>query len=198
MTLRIYGQMQSRAYRCLWMARETGVPFEHIPTDFKTGNKAPEYLQINPNGRVPALQDGDLTLFESMAINLYLAKTYGRAKGLYPDSPAAEAQIIQWSFWVMTEIEKPLLLLLLDAAGMVPATPEAQDKARQDLQRPLRVLEQHLQARDYIMGADFTAADVNVASVMAWARPAKLDLAAYPRVAAWLKTCLARPAAARV
>jgi glutathione S-transferase len=51
--------------------------FEHVPTNFRGENKAPEYLAINPNGRIPAMVDGDLVLFESMAINLYLAKQYG-------------------------------------------------------------------------------------------------------------------------
>lgn len=197
MTVKIYGTLQSRAYRCIWMARETGIAYENIPTGFTGDNRTPEFLQVNPNGRIPAMQDGDFTLFESMAINLYLAKKYGTEKGLYPKDPQDEARAVQWSFWVMTEVEKPLLLLLLDAVGMAKAQPADIEKANKDLGRPLAVLEQHLQNRPYMLGDSFTVADLNLASVLFWAKPAKLDLTPYPKVAAWLKSCLGRPAAAR-
>ena len=84
---RLYGLAASRAFRSVWAMEEVGVEYEHVPTHFGAEAKTPEYLAVNPNGRVPALVDGDLVLFESMAINLYLAERYG--EGLCPDSAEA-------------------------------------------------------------------------------------------------------------
>ena len=89
----LYGTSASRALRALWGIEETGIAFTHVPTTYGPDSKSPDYLAVNPNGRIPALVDGDLTLFESMAINLYLAKHYGGA--LYPANPADEARAWQ-------------------------------------------------------------------------------------------------------
>ena len=77
MTIQIYGPVASRAARALWIAHELGIPFEHVPMEMKE-LKQPDYLKINPNGKVPVLVDGDFKLFESMAINLYLAKRFNK------------------------------------------------------------------------------------------------------------------------
>ena len=73
----LYGISASRAFRSIWAIEEVGIEYEHVPTSFRGDAGQPEYLAINPNGRIPALVDGDLKLFESMAINLYLARQYG-------------------------------------------------------------------------------------------------------------------------
>ena len=105
--LKVYGVPQSRAARTLWMVEECGVPYELVSTHFAKDTKTDAYKAINPNSRVPAIDDDGVIVWESMAINLYLAKKYGG--DLAPKNPADEAHAIQWSFWVMTEIEKPLL-----------------------------------------------------------------------------------------
>ncbi len=75
--IRLYGSAKSRAIYCLWLLEELNVTYEHLPIGFgKDDLKAPDFLAVNPNGKIPALQDGDVTLFESMAINLYLAQKY--------------------------------------------------------------------------------------------------------------------------
>jgi glutathione S-transferase len=193
----IYGMAQSRAARCLWAARELGIDFEHVATDFKDGSKTPEFLKINPNGRIPALRDGDFTLFESLAINTYLVKKYGANSGLAPKTLEDDARCQQWSLWAMTEVEKPLLTILLHAVGMQPVDEASLAKATKDLQRPFKVLEGHLSqvGHDYLLGASFTLADLNVASVLTWIRGTKLDMSAYPKLTDWLKRCTSRPAA---
>ncbi|MBX9700210.1 MAG: glutathione S-transferase family protein [Acetobacteraceae bacterium] len=193
--MKIYGIPQSRAARCLWMARELGLPHENVPVHFRATRESPALLKANPNARVPALEEpGGFTLYESMAINLYLAKKHGAATPLAPAGLEEDALATQWSFWAMTEIEKPLLTLLLHAAGMRPQEDAALDQARAELVRPLDVLEAHLADRDWLMGGRFSVADLNVASVMAWAKGGKLDLGPWPKVAAWLGRCLGRPA----
>lgn len=191
--MKIYGIPQSRAARCLWMARELGVAHESVPVHFKDTRGSADLVRVNPNARIPALETDDgFTLFESMAINLYLAKKHGGP--LAPASLEEDAVATQWSFWVMTEIEKPVLLVLLHTVGMAPASEEALAKARADLQRPLCVLDGALAGQDWLMGGRFTVADLNVACVLAWAKGAKLDLSAFPNVSAWLGRCLGRPA----
>lgn len=195
MTLKIYGIPQSRAARCLWMARELGLPHESVPVHFRATRDSPALVKANPNARIPAIEDADgFTLFESMAINLYLARKHGAPGGIAPATLEEEAEATQWSFWVMTEIEKPLLTLLAHEIGMRAADEETLARARDELARPLGVLEGHLAGRDWLMGGRFSVADLNVASVLAWAKPAKLDLSAHPKVADWLGRCFARPA----
>ncbi len=196
MALTIYGVAFSRAFRPLWAANELGLDYAHVPTHFNEESKQPDFLAINPNGRVPAMRDGDLVLFESMAINLYLARTYGAPLAL--DDPADEARAAQWSFWVMTELEGTLLQALFTALGMYgrEADPEkANATVAAEGGRALTVLDAHLQGRDWLVGERFSVADLNVAGVMHFARVARLDLSAWPNVAGWLTRAFDRPAA---
>lgn len=96
--LRIYGVARTRAFRVLWIAKELGLDYEHIPTEIgPVGARKPEYLAINPNGRLPAIEDDDFVLWESLAITLYLAKKHQR---LYPATLDGEARAWQWSLLV--------------------------------------------------------------------------------------------------
>jgi glutathione S-transferase len=197
MALKIYGVARSRAARVLWMAKELGLDYEHIKVDFATGEtRRPEHLALNPNGHVPVIDDDGLILWESMAINLYLAKKYG-AGGLYPRRIEDEARAWQWSFWGMTEVERPALTAMMNRA----IYPESQrdlaaaDAAEKTLAQPLGVLDGVLARTSYLLGGNFTVADLNVASILAWARPARIDLSAFPKLAEWLKNCAERPAA---
>ena len=194
MTVKIYGPTASRASRALWIVHELGIPFEHVPIEMKD-LKGPDYLKINPNGKVPTLVDGDFKLFESMAINLYLAAKHGK-DGFFPATLEDQALCYQWSFWGMTELEKSLLTILIDKFMTPPdkRKPEAVAEAEKALPKPLGVLNGALQGRDYLLGSKFTVADLNLASICSWAKPIKLDLGAFANVAAWLERCLARSA----
>jgi glutathione S-transferase len=195
--IKLYGVAMSRAMRCLWALEECGVPFELVPTHFLTDAHAPAYLKINPNGRIPALQDGDITLFESLAINLYLARKYGPA--LWPTSVADEGRTYQWSVWAMTELEEPVITALMHRA-FLPAEmrdPAKGDEAAERFKKPLAVLDGALAGRSFLVGSAFSIADLNVASVLAIAPMAGLDVAPTPNAAAWLARCTERPALAR-
>lgn len=195
--IKVYGVPMSRAMRVLWALEEVGVPYELVSTHFLTDAHAPAYLKINPNGRIPALQDGDVTLFESLAINLYLARKYGPA--LWPKNPGDEGRSYQWSIWAMTELEEPIITALMHRAFLPEAQRVAQkaDEASERFKKPLAVLDGALAGRQYLAGPDFTIADLNVASVLAIASMAGLDLAPAPNVAGWLARCTERPALAR-
>jgi len=193
--IKIYGQFRSRASRCMWALEEIGVPYELVPVDTSKGdNERPEFLAINPNGRIPALVDGDLKLFESMAINLYLARKYG--KDLWPADDAGQAHALQWSFWGMTEVE-PFLITLLVQQVFTPEAerrPDRVQEAREALVPRLKVLDGQLRSRPYLLGSKFTIADLNVASLFSLAGMVQLDLSPYPSVKKWTEGCLGRPA----
>lgn len=196
----LYGAMASRAHRVVWMLKELGLPFRHVPTPFLDGStRRPDFLALNPNGRVPLLDDDGLLLFESLAINLHLARRYGGAPlALAPRDLREEALATQWSFWVATEVEKPLLLAAANRRLFAPELRSEEEAALaiSKLDRPFKVLDQHLAGRPQLLGERFTVADLNVATVMDLAPQCGIDLSPWPRLQAWHQACLARPAAA--
>jgi len=190
----LYGISASRALRSIWAMEETGIDYDLVPTNFREDSKRADYLAVNPNGRIPALVDGDLQLFESMAINLYLARTYGGS--LYPDNLADEARAWQWSVWAISEIE-PLQMQIVVQKLFTPKDRRDAatiDRAGKGLERPLGVLEEALADRDFLLGSAFTIADLNVAGVMQLLQAIDFDLSAFSNVQRWLKASYARPA----
>lgn len=192
----LYGATSSRAHRVMWMLRELGLAYTHVPTGFLDGStRRPEFLAINPNGRVPVLVEDGFAIHESMAINLYLALRHGGP--LAPATLQEGALATQWSFWVVTEIEKPLLF----ASANRQLFPEGQrDEAQaamalEKLDRPFKVLDAHVAVRPWLLGERFTVADLNVATVMDLAPQCGIALDAWPHLRDWHERCLARPAA---
>ena len=195
--LKIYGVPRSRAFRTLWLAKELGLDYDNVAVDFATGaTRQPAYLNINPNGHVPAIDDSGFVLWESMAINLYLAKKYGLGT-LYPTALEDEARAWQWSLWGITELERNVLTAMFNRAVYPEDKRDAAaaDAAEKDLQHPLGVLDAAVSTTPYLVGHDFTVADLNVASVLSWMRPARIDLSHVPKMADWSKRCAERPAA---
>ena len=197
--LQLYGNPRSRAMRCLWMLEEVGEPYQLIEKSTRTDElQSVEYIRLNPNARIPTLVDGDLVLWESMAINLYLAQKY--AGPMHRVDPKVLGLATQWSFWVMLEMEALLLDLLLHRAVLPEFARDASYAERDELllRRPLGVLNSVLNGRDYLTDSNFTVADLNVASILAWGKMGRLDLTSHSNVARWLDNCLARSAYGRV
>ncbi len=193
----LYGVPGSRAIRSLWAIEDIGVGYEHVPVNLMEEAQRNEFLAVNPNGRIPALRDGAVTLFESMAINLYLAKTYGG--DLYPRDPAGEALAWQWSVWVMTEIEAAQMDIIAQKRFVAEEKrdPSIVDAAEKTLERPLKVLDAALAKNPWLVGNAFCIADLNVAGVMLILRIVKFDYTDYPNVQVWLNACYARPSLKR-
>jgi glutathione S-transferase len=193
--LRIYGIARTRAFRVLWVAKELGLDYDHEPIEIgPAGARRPEYLAINPNGRLPAIDDHGFVLWESLAITLYLAKKHGTGR-FYPATLEGEARTWQWSLWALTEVDRGVNIWSLHAVRLPP---EDRDPARlaealKVVAAPFKVLDAALADRPYLLGPDFTVADLNVAAVIS--RAIDMDLAATPHVGQWLRRCLARPAA---
>lgn len=196
--LKIYGTTRSRATRSLWAAEELGVPYEHIPTPVPDARSG-EFLKVNPNGHIPAIDDDGVVLCESMAINLYLAEKYGKAP-LWPASVADRGRTFQWSFWGMLECEGHIITVFFQR--MMVAEGQRDQKAiaaaLEALKKPLKVLDDHLKDRPYLLGSDFTVADLNVAGVLVLGSMIQLDMSATPKVGAWLEKCVSRPAMVKV
>jgi len=194
--VKIFGTMRSRASRCIWAAEEGGLDYEVVPVDQGKGeHRTPEFLKINPNAHVPAMQDGDLVLCESLAINLYLAKKAGGA--LAPKDLAEDALITMWALWTVTEIEKHALDYLLHTMLFPPDKRDAAvaASALDALDKPLKVLDAALAAgRGHLVGGRFTIADLNASAVMMWVRGAPKEFhAKYPHVGAWVVAATQRP-----
>ena len=190
--VKLYGSSISRAGRSLWALEEAGVKFEQVTVG---ETRKPEFLRINPNGHVPTLDDDGTIIWESMAINLYVAEKYGKAP-LWPSTVEGHGACYQWSLWSMTEVETALLDVVYHRL-MLP--PDQRDEKLalagiEKLKAPLKVLEDQLQKSEYLLGKEFTIADLNVASVLSIAQFIQLDLSPTPTAQKWLQKCLGRPA----
>lgn len=196
MTLKIYGIPRSRALRTLWMAHELGLAFDLIEVaPGADGSRKPEYLRLNPNGQVPFIDDDGLILWESIAINLYLAKKHGGPIG--PANLAEDGQMTMWGFWTVNDIEPRAITVLYNTAER----PEAErsspvvNAALDELKGPLMVLEGKLkEGGGYLVARRFTVADLNAISCLFYLRFAPQALADKPAVRAWYDKAMARPA----
>jgi glutathione S-transferase len=192
----LYGTSRSRASRSLLALVELGLDYRHVPTAPGTDSRHADFLKLNPNGKIPCLDDDGLIVWESLAINLYLADRYG-APPLWPADARARAPIYQWSFWAKTELGPKSRAVYRAQAAQDSA---AERTARGALCDTLALLEHALDVRPYLLGETFSLADLNLAAslsepqegghVYGWA---DFDLASLPRLAVWLARCTARP-----
>jgi len=197
--IKIYGKKKSRAIRCLWALEELEIPYEHVVIDQDAGdNRTPDYLALNPSGKVPTLAEDGFVLTESMAINLYLADK--KPSALLPGTPQERAAVLQWTFWAVTEAEYHVTVIVREfrrGEGRIDQSRVADALAA--LGSTVNVLELHLQkSGDYIVGDRFTMADLNAASVLCYLGLLGFDMEPHPLTNAWLKRCLARPAWVRL
>jgi glutathione S-transferase len=194
MALTIYGSPRSRTMRTLWAAAELGLGYDHVPVEWNDpALKQPAFLALNPTGAIPAIVDDGFALGESLAINLYLGKKYGRdgATPLYPGDAHDEAEVWRWSLWAQAHLEP----WVQRDARFEALRVSAADTLEAATQAGLATLERALCERDWLVGAHFTIADLNVAGVLSPSRARGLDLGRHPDTAAWLARCYDRPAA---
>jgi glutathione S-transferase len=173
------------------MATELGLEFEHEALPWQTCRNDARYRLINPAGTIPAISDDGFVLAESLAINIYLAQKVGT---LWPSDPKDQAKVLQWTLWVATSLESAYTqwashTYWLPGSGR----DEAQAKsAAADMQGPLDHLESALSESEWLVGATFSAADLNVASVIGFVR--RFEREKRPHLATWLDRCNTRPA----
>jgi glutathione S-transferase len=192
--MKLYGFPPTRSIRVLWTLRELGVEFEFINVNLMAGeNRHPEFLALNPAGKVPVLIDGELVLTESVAIVLYLAEKYAD-KNLLPVGFEARAQVNHWLMFTATELEQPLWRIAKHTA-IYPKEKRLRDEvplARQDFHEMAVVMEQHIKGRQFLVGESVTVADFVAAYTLDWANEVHL-LDASPQLRGYMDRMYARP-----
>jgi glutathione S-transferase len=194
--MKLYGLGPTRSLRALWALQELDAEFEFIPVDLMAGEAyRPDFLRLNPAGKIPVLVDGDLVLTESAAIVLYLAEKYA-SKGLMPTDLKDRAQAYRWSLFAVTELEQPLWRIakhsfLYDEEKQLPADIEL---AKEEFGAMAKVLDRHMEGRAFIVGDTMSVADCITAYVVDWGNENGL-IDAFPNLRAYLDRMYARPKA---
>jgi len=194
--LKLYGSAKSRGLRVLWMAGELGLTYDHkdyLPRAPET--RTPEFLALNPNARVPVIDDDGFVLSESMAINFYLAKKH--RSSLCPIDPKHEALALQWSLWETDRLDRQIVNYARHTRDLPEAErkPELADASWKEVVPAFDVLETALAKSDWLAGPAFSVGDLNVAAALY--RALFVDIKKWPRMQAWLNRCWERPAAKR-
>lgn len=194
--MKLYGMGPTRSLRVLWGLHELGLDFEFVPINLLAGEaRTPEFLALNPAGKLPVLVDGDLVLTESAAIVMYLAEKY-QDRGLLPGDLHGRAQMYRWIMFAMTELEAPLWRIAKHTV-LYPEhkrSPADIALAREDFCEMADVLDRHLEGRRFIVGETFSAADCVTAYLMDWASEEAL-LEGFPQLQSYLDRMYARPTA---
>jgi glutathione S-transferase len=187
--IKLYWSPRSRSFTAIWLLEESGLPYERVLTDISTGaQKAPEYLAINPMGKVPALQDGEAALGEAAAICAYIADRYPET-GLAPDiADPLRARYLQWLFFTPSCME-PAIIQIYTKLEVPPST-AAWGSATQTFD----VLDAALQKGPWILGEKFSAADITIGSGLNFAVRMFKMLPSRPSFDAYLDRIVARPA----
>ncbi len=197
--MKLYYVPQTRAGRPRWLLEEIGAPYELVRLDMSKGeHKKSEYLKIHPHGVVPAFVDGDVAMFESAAICMYLADKFPEKRLAPPVGTPARALYYQWMVYTMATLEPPLVQVFMNTVMLPEAerSAEAVEKGRTQFKAVAGVLEQALSGRTFILGEQFSAADVMVGSTLLWANFMGL-VAGYPALEDYVKRLSERPAVQR-
>jgi glutathione S-transferase len=204
--IKIYGALNSRASRNVWLALELGLQFEHVPViqasrirnpnahDAPLNTESPEFRQINPAGTIPVLEDGGLILQESLAINLHLARS-SRHNALAPLDTTEDALLTMWTLWAATECEPHGVTIIVNRAIRLPQDQDetALANAILGLDVPFKRLAKALvDGNGHLVGGRFTVADLNVAEVLRYAQSAVELFERHQVVSDWLSRCQSR------
>jgi glutathione S-transferase len=196
MKMRLYEFGPTRSIRVRWTLQELGADFEAIRVNLLAGeHQRPEFLKINPAGKIPVLVDGDRTLTESVAIVLYLAEKYSD-KGLMPASLNERAQVNRWLLFAANELEQPLWRISRHTA-LYPEEqrlPADVALAGGEFKAMASVLEKHMQGRQFVATDSVSVADFVMAYTLDWGNEDKL-LDGCPQLLEYMKRMYARPQA---
>lgn len=201
MSLTFYVSPMSTATITELVLAELGVPHERVVLDIKKGDtKKPDFLKLNPNGKVPVVVHDGVAIFESSAITMYLGETFGVDKGLYPAAGPKRGEAMKWIAWANVTLGEAVNRWTRNTLDWVPAeqqSAKAGEVAKGDMDSCLRILDEALEGRDFLCGT-YTLADTHLNSFVDWLRYMKVDLSKFARLTAWGQRCAARPAYAKV
>lgn len=199
--LKFYYTPMTSATRVHWALEELGVSYEKIRIDLAAGDqKKPEYLALNPNGKVPVLVADGEPIFESLAILLYLGERFGVEKGLFPSEIQARAVAFKWMAWASVTLTEALFRFMRNTLERFPAderNAKAAEGAKNDVHAALAILEKAIADKPYLLGDDFSLVDVSIASMVPFMARIGIDTGNYPGINAWAGRCMTRPALGR-
>lgn len=200
MSLTFYYAPMSTASITTLVFEELGVPCERVKVDVsKKQTKTPDFLKLNPNGRVPVVVHDGTVLFESSAITLYLGETFGVEKGLFPAPGPKRGEAMKWITWANVTLGEAVHRWSSNVSDSIPAeqrNAKVAEIARKDIDDCLRILDEALAGKSFLLG-DFTLVDAHVHSFIDWMRYLQIDVSKLERLSAWSKRCTERPAYAR-
>lgn len=204
MAIRLYSWPRSSGTRVCWALEELGLPYEYVQLDAKQGeHRSAAHLARHPQGKVPALTDGERGFFESGAILIHLGETYGVSRHLWPAAASLEhADALSWTVWASVELTGHMMQFLYHGLDTpVSYRPEDRSRAAADYSlsqfvRCLDALQARLDGREHLLGG-FTLVDIACASGLLFGTRFGVSLGEHPRVAAWVQRCSERPALGR-
>jgi glutathione S-transferase len=204
MSITFYYAPYSSAVRVHWALEELGIPYEGVKVDLKAGDqKKPEFLKLNPNGKVPTLVDDGVPYFESVAIIIELGQKYGTAKGLWPKAGThAYGRAMSWTAWAAASLLNAGTRLMYNTSKEIPDDQKhagQAESARKEFEGLLALLDAELADKPYLTGETFTLADALLGADMWWYQMVLVpDLSAWPQLKAWTDRCKERPAFQRI
>lgn len=192
--MKLYGYRNGRTFRALWALEEVGATYEYVEIDLMRGEaREPKFLDINPAGKVPVLDDGGTIITESAAICMHLAEKYPQSRLLPPAGSVERSQCYKWTSYVITELDAPLWTIAkhrfaLPRERRVPAVIET---ASWEFRTAVKVLAAALGDRPYFVGDCLTVADIVAGHTLSWAKSSRLTLAS-DQLERYLDSLLAR------
>jgi glutathione S-transferase len=187
--MKLYWAPRTRSFAALWLMEETGQAYERVLIDITKGaQRQPDYLAVNPMGKVPALKDGEATLAEVAAICAYVAERYPQAKLAPPVGDPRRARYLYWLFFAPSCIE-PAMVQIATKIDMNPVS-----AGWGDAQRVFDVLDQALSQGPWLLGEDFSAADIAIGASLNFVVRLFKMAPSRPSFEAYLDRCSARPA----
>jgi glutathione S-transferase len=199
--LTFYYAPMTSATRVHWALEELEIPYDKVKVDLaKKEQKTPEFLAMNPNGKVPLLVDDGIPIFESLAMLIYLGERYGVEKGLYPKPSLERAETLKWMCWCTASLIEAASRLLRNTSDRFPAdekNEKAGASAKREIGELLALLDHALEGKEYLVGSRFSFADLSIVALLPFAARIGADLNPFKNVNAWSARCMQRPALAR-
>ncbi len=193
MSIKFYYAPQSSAERVHDTLAALGVPYEEVRVDLRAGDqKKPEFLAINPNGKVPTIILDGTPMFESVAIQIALGERYGVEKGLWPALGSPEHHTtLTWLLWAQISLVGAMYQYIANTGDWSPKESHNALQAASSLAETkslLTILDQHLTGRGFLAGERCSLADIDIASILGWGlMMVKIPATDYPNIAAWLE-----------
>jgi glutathione S-transferase len=200
MSLTFYWAPRSTAGLTEIVLEELGVRAERVALEVGKTTQSPDYLKINPNGKVPCLVHDGSVIWESAAITMYLGETFGVEKKLYPAAGPKRGEAMKWIVWTNVTLGDAVGRYTRNTTDWYPAderNAKAGESAKKDVADCLRILDDALKGKQFLLG-DYTLADTHLHGIVGWMQMLKIDLTPFPQVQAWSQRCSARPAFAKV